>query len=78
MLLELHDAVVYGSGGTCYVGTHDPQGRVFIKGWNGPQLALVSEEATEAFLRTLETRYARGMDIEAFHGLQKALSKENS
>ena len=77
-LLALHDAVIYGGDWGCYAGTHDSQGRVFIKGWVSPQLALVSEKATETFLRVLERRYAFGMDIEAFHGLETAVSKDKN
>ena len=77
-LLALHDAVVYGGDCGGYVGTHDSEGRVFIKGWGGPQLALVSEKAIRAFLSVLEERYATGMDIEAFYGLETALSRDKS
>jgi len=52
------------------------QDNEFVKGWVGPQLALVSEKAVRVFLRVLEERYATGMDIEAFHGLEMALSRD--
>lgn len=77
-LLALHDAVVYGGDWGGYVGTHDSQGRVFIKGKAGPQLALVSDKAIRGFLRAIEERYAHRMDVEAFHGLELALSRDKS
>ena len=77
-LLALHDALVIGGDYGCYAGTHGPQGRVFIKGCIGPQLALVSEKAARTFLSVLEARYASGMEIEAFHGLEMALSRDKS
>ena len=77
-LLAPHDAVVYGGDLGCYVGTHDSKGRVFIKGWTGQQVALVSEKAIRTFLRVIEEGYASGMDIEAFHGLEVAIARDRS
>lgn len=77
-VLVLYDAVTSGGDYGTYGGTIDDLGRVFVKGWSGQQLALLSDKAIQSFLRLVQRRYTNGMDIESWYGLESALAKDNS
>src|SRR5258708_3132320 len=76
-VLALYDAVVTSGDWGSYASTHDGEGRVFVKGWTGTQLALVSERAISAFLRRVSERYALGMEIETWAEFEFAISKDD-
>ena len=44
----------------------------------GTTLELLSDKAKSAFLKTIESQYCDGMDIESWYGLQVNLANPNS
>lgn len=57
--------------------TNEEKGHVYIKGPQGQSLALVSEDAKNAFISLLRKRYMDGQDPEGWYYYMHSMSKED-
>lgn len=78
----LYRAVVDANDWGEYKGTRNDRGWTFVKGPEGPSLALVSEKAQHYFLRLIQRRYMDGdgpdsMNPEGWYAFMHAMAKDD-